>query len=469
MSAPPLLLRHVEVAGRIVDVALSGGRIDNVGPDLRAEGAEVIEGNGGALLPGLHDHHLHLLAAAAAADSIVVGPPEVDGPSSLASVLSAADRRLPPGEWLRAIAYHERVAGDLDRADLDRLVSGRPVRVQHRSGARWTLNSVGIAALDLDSRNHPGIERDADGHPTGRLHRADVWLRDLLPSTTAPDLRELGARLAAFGVTGVTDATPYTQSEELDVLAAAVISGAVPQRVTVTGGPTLSGRRPPAPLLQGPVKIIVDDAGYPHPEQLAAQIAEAHSHGRAVAIHCVTRIALVLALAAWDEVGGRSGDRIEHGAVIPPELFAPLRLHRLTVVTQPAFVSERGDEYRADVEPDDMPHLYRCRTLLDAGVPVGGSSDAPYTDPDPWSAMRAAIERTTPSGSVLGPGERLTATDALDLFLGSAAVPGTPQAIRRGAVADVCLLGSPRAQACERPAADDVAATIVGGSVVYSR
>src|SRR4051812_49503074 len=35
--------------------------------------------------------------------------------------------------------------------------------------------------------------------------------------------------------------------------------------------------------------------------------------------HCVSRAALALALAAWDVVPSRRGDRVEHGAVIPPE------------------------------------------------------------------------------------------------------------------------------------------------------
>ncbi len=45
---------------------------------------------------------------------------------------------------------------------------------------------------------------------------------------------------------------------------------------------------------------------------------------------------------------------------------------------------------------------YRCGTLLATGITVAGSSDAPYSDPDPWAAMRSARDRRSGSGVVLG-------------------------------------------------------------------
>ena len=54
--------------------------------------------------------------------------------------------------WLRGVAYHESVAGPLDRDRLDAWVADRPLRVQHRSGALWMLNSAGIPAFVLHER-----------------------------------------------------------------------------------------------------------------------------------------------------------------------------------------------------------------------------------------------------------------------------------------------------------------------------
>ena len=89
MTTPATLLRHVEVDGRRLDVRIDGGRVTALGSGLPTAGAEVVDGAGGALLPGLHDHHLHLLASAAALGSLDCSPeatPDRDG-------LAAADRK----------------------------------------------------------------------------------------------------------------------------------------------------------------------------------------------------------------------------------------------------------------------------------------------------------------------------------------------------------------------------------------
>lgn len=465
---PPVLLRDVEVQGAAVDVRLHHGVVAAIGPGLRPSAADtVIHGGGGALLPGLHDHHLHLLACAAAAESVAAGPPEVEDRASLGRVLHEADGRLAPGAWLRAVGYHEAVAGDLDRHGLDALSPPRPVRLQHRSGARWTLNSLAIDRLALAEHAHPGIERDSAGGPTGRVHRADDLLAGLIEADP-PELAPLGARLATYGVIGVTDATPYRRRSELAALAEAVRTGALPQRVTVTGGIDLLGVDLPEGLGRGPVKVIIDDGAYPALVTLASDIALAHAAGRPVAIHCVTRPAAVLALAAWDEAGTHRGDRMEHGSVLAPEQVAHLARHGITVVTQPGFIAERGDDYQREVDADDQDHLYRCASLLAAGVPVGGSTDAPYTHADPWRAMRAAVDRRTRHAVALGPAERISARAALGLFLGASDHPGgAERTVAVGHPADLCLLRVPLATALAQLTAENVAATVCAGQVIY--
>jgi len=148
-----LLIRGAEVDGCLADVLIDNGRVVDVTPGLstRMGGNDVFDAQGGGLLPGLHDHHIHLLALAAAARSVPVGPADVRGAEGLAQALRAADAALEPGRWVRAVGYHESVAGPLDRHVLDAMVPNRPVRVQHRSGAMWVLNSAAVQALGLDA------------------------------------------------------------------------------------------------------------------------------------------------------------------------------------------------------------------------------------------------------------------------------------------------------------------------------
>jgi predicted amidohydrolase YtcJ len=437
-------ITDAEVDGRIVDVRWRNGVVLSVRStsdrSLGMDQADVlVDADGGALLPGLHDHHLHLMALAAARASVHVGPPEVLSEAAFALALRSAGRKSMDG-WVRAVGYHESVAGDIDAAALDRLVpegADVAVRVQHRSGQLWILNERAIVAADLGSIEDSGVERDPHGRPTGRVYGLDRLLAQRIP-TPPPDLVGAATEIASYGVTGITDLTPTEDAAELDLLLAHVGHLGFPLDVTITGGlglPTddLTG------LGIGPVKFLPDHR-VPDPDALAEGFRRAHKAGRNVAVHCVSRVGLVVALWAWNEVGARPGDRIEHGGVIPEELFDEIRALGLTVVTQPNFVSERGDAYLAEVDSDDIGSLWRCGSLQTHGIAVAAGTDAPFGHPDPWRAMAAAVNRTTPSGTVLGSSERISPKAALSLFLGGALSPAIPRQIVDGATTDLCLL-----------------------------
>jgi predicted amidohydrolase YtcJ len=119
---------------------------------------------------------------------------------------------------------------------------------------------------------------------------------------------------------------------------------------------------------------------------------------------------------------------------------------------------------RRDVPPGDRPDLYRCATLLRAGVPVALSSDAPYGPPDPWAVIAAATSRRTVSGQVAGPGEAITFSQALSAYLAAPVDPGgPPRRVRPGTSADLIILHAPLAQVPGLP--QPVRAVLVGGAV----
>jgi predicted amidohydrolase YtcJ len=459
-----VLIRRAEIDGAIRDVRIADGRIFEIGDGLAPCADErTLDAAGAALLPGLNDHHIHLLSLAAALASVACSPDAVADRAALAAALRAA-----PGGFVRGVGYHESVAGPLDRAALDALMPDRPARVQHRSGALWILNSRAIDAVGLDGgADAPGVERDAAGRATGRLHRLDAWLRERLPPVPPPDLGSAGRVLARAGVTGATDATPDTDARGLDLLESAVASGALPLRLAVMGGAALPVPRHPA-VARAQRKIVLDERALPAFDALAAEIADAHDSGRGVAIHCVGRAELALAAAALAAAGARRDDRLEHAAVAPPELVELVVECGASVVTQPHFIAERGDDYRRDVEATDRPWLYRTRGWLEAGVRLGAGTDAPFGSPDPWRAIRAAVERRTRSGETLGAPERLAPELALALFLAPLADPGgAPRRIEPGAPADLCLLDRPWRRAREELAIACVRATCRAGRWVY--
>ncbi|MEW5687167.1 MAG: amidohydrolase family protein [Pseudomonadota bacterium] len=454
-----LVLRHVEVEGRPgQDVRIEAGRIAAVGRDLAVDG-DVIDGGGGALIPGLADHHIHLLALAARRASVDLS--EARGADDLAARVAAACARRPAGAWVRALGWHEALTGPLTRAGLDRIAPRHPLRVQHQTGALWVLNSAALAALG-EGDDPPGLD-----HQLGHLLREDAWLRARLPSDP-PDLAPLGAELAACGITHLTDASVTTDASAAALLAAAHRSGDLPQRLTLMSGGPLSAPADAA-FVVGPVKVLLDDHALPDFDDFLVRIAAAREQGRAVAVHCVTAAELALTLAVFEAAGPRAGDRIEHGGVIPPDAITALRRLDLAVVTQPVFVAARGDRYLSEVDPAEQGDLWRCASLLAAGVAVAASSDAPYGGADPWLGITAAVTRRTASGRVLAAGEAVAPDRALALHLDHPAAAGRrPRRVTVGEAADLCLLDAPLADVLAAPSRERVRSTLIGGRIVYA-
>ncbi len=426
-----MLIRHAKLPdGRVADIRVEERITDIADSIVAVDSEQVVDADGGAVLPGLHDHHLHLHAMAAAVDSLAVGPPQVRTKEQLAQALRTAEPG--PDGWIRGIGYHASVAGELDRVQLDALVAVTPVRIQHRSGAMWILNSAALSRVGL-----------AD-HPDGRLHSADEWAAALPRRVTV--LADITAHLARYGVTGITDATPDLSADDVARLSVAHRRGEIPQRLHFLA----PGKR-----------ILHDDRL--DVDELTGWVGNHHDNDTPVALHCVTHPQLVVALAALRAAGGHPRDRIEHAAVVPEDMVADLVDAGVTVVTQPNFVAERGEHYLRDVPADEHRQLWRVASLLRAGIPMAASTDAPFGGMDPWAAMRAAVHRTTGGNEVLGPDECVSAEQALRMFLGHADRPSVPRTVDVGQPGDLMVL-TPTA-VVETLASDMVATTIVGGRI----
>jgi predicted amidohydrolase YtcJ len=452
-------------AGRIADFRIGDGRIVEIGAGLTALSTEsVINAEGATLLPGLHDHHIHLAAFAASLHSLRCGPPDVTSADELASALLELDAQNESG-WLRGIGYHPCVAGDIDRHWLDRYVATRPARIQHRGGRLWVLNSRALELLGNDAP--PGMER-IGGRATGRLYEGDQWLRTRLRNPF-PDLAAASDRLAGFGVTGITDTTPTNGAAEWRYFHRAQLAGQLHQRVRMMGCLELSACANGDTLRVGEYKLHLLESQLPDVDELAENIAAAHSRKRGVAVHCVTLAELIVALHALGVAGARPGDRIEHAAIAPPEQLHAIRAMGLRVITQPHFIAERGDQYRTDVDAADRPWLYRGAGIIAAGIPLAGGSDAPFGSADPWRAMQAAVARATSAGVILGPHEALTPEQALALFLSPPDTPGVGRVgLTVGATADLCLLKRPWSMVREALCSDQVRCTWRAGKCIYS-
>jgi len=428
-----MIIRNAEIEGKVTDVLLADGLIAKIGNNLK--GAPHFDARGGALIPGLHDHHIHLNATAAAMNSVRCGPPEVISEADLIQALKQA------GEgWLRGVGYHHSVAGEIDRAWLDDNGPNRPIRIQHRSGRLWILNSLAMAELD---KAEP---------PDGRLLDSDISLRT---KSQFPDLKPLIARLLSYGITGVTEVTPSNGMAEYENY----LRAARPLRLSIMGRAELGAKQ------SQHLKLHYHDHDLPALESLAQEIKQAHAVGRNIAAHCVTRAELMLTLAALDLAGPVYGDRIEHAAIADDAAIEWMKKLGVIVVTQPNFITEREAAYLKDVPRDEHKNLWRLKAFADAGLKVAAGSDAPFANPNPWAAIAAAVKR--PKGFE---GEAISPEAALALYTKPANDAGAkPRKIEIGEPADLCLLDSSWADARRNLTDVKVQATWVGGELVYNR
>lgn len=468
-----MLIRTAEIDQNVIaDVRIEGAQVVAVGNGFEPEPNElVLDASGKRLLPGLHDHHIHLLSLAASLDSVPCGPPNVCSAQDLMRRLRAgAADSTDDQDWVRGVGYHESVAGDIDRDWLDRAVASKPVRIQHRSGRLWIFNSRGLERLTAEiPRSDRTPLQEIEGRLTGRLYDADDWLRERIGGQF-PSLRRVSHMLASFGVTGVTDTTPHNTLHQYRYFMQSAARGELLQRLILMGDASLDAAEDIEPIRRGATKVHLHESTLPDFDEFRELIVRSHAAGRPVAVHCVTQTELVFTAAAFEAAGSRHGDRIEHASIAPPETLALLASQGLSVVTQPNFIRERGDVYATDVPVDERRWLYRGRGFLDAGIPLAAGTDAPYGEPNPWLAMQAAVDRRTSAGKTLGTNEALTPEQALDLFGGDPLIPGRGQArIEPGMRADLCLLDRAWSIARADLAEVRIQATVRNGELIYAR
>ena len=104
-------------------------------------------------------------------------------------------------------------------------------------------------------------------------------------------------------------------------------------------------------------------------------------------------------------------DRIEHCALALPEQLDRISRLGIKVVTQPSFVTRRAQKYRDQFSPVEQAWLWPLAGLLQRGIEVSFSSDAPTVPSDPSEWIAAA------TGRDLGIAERIDHETARQLCL----------------------------------------------------
>ena len=444
---------------------------------MRAEqgkATRLVDLAGRTLVPGFVDGHGHISGVAMQAISANLLPPP-DGPAtSIADIqrimrdfiatAPAAKAGLAVGFDYDDSQLAERRAPT--RTELDAVSTEIPIMIIHQSGHLGAFNSLALerAGITAASPDPSGgvIQREADGKtPNGVLEESALGLAayKLFPkSTPAQGLATLAAAQKIYMANGYTTVQDgKTDAQSLAMLTGAARAGILkidvvsyPDLITLHDKPVLHG-----PLVSnsytdhfriGGVKLTFDGspqgktawftqpyfqvpagqkpdyagyAAFPKPGEAQGWVDMAYRNNWQLMIHANGDAAIDEMIrtvgVAQKQFGGSDRRTVMiHGQYLRRDQIAPLKALGVFPALFPMHTFYWGDWHRESVAgPVRAEFISPTRAVRDAGMMLSIHHDAPVTFPNSMRVFDSAVNRTTRSGHVLGPDQRLTALEAL--------------------------------------------------------
>ncbi|MEU0858567.1 amidohydrolase [Streptomyces griseofuscus] len=472
---------------RATTVAVRGERIVAVGHDevreLIGPRTEVVDLAGRLLVPGFQDAHAHPVGG-----GLEMGQCDLSGAATRAEYrerITAYARTHADAEWITGGGWAmEAFPGGLPTAaELDDLVSDRPVYLVNRDHHGAWANSRALERAGLDARtpdpSDGRIERHPDGTPTGMLQEGAANLVGRLVPQVSREERVAGLLRAqqllhSLGITAwqdallgehanLTDPTDaYLACAEDGSLTARVVGALWWDRARGTEQiEELLARRAAGTrgrLRSTTVKIMQDGVAengtaallgpyldgcgcasdnsgisFVPPEDLKTYVTELDSRGFQVHFHALGDRAVREALDAVEaarRANGRTDTRphLAHLQVVHPDDIGRFRELGATANLQPLWAA-----HEPQMDELTIPFLgaeraswqYPFGALLRSGATLAAGSDWPVSSPDPLQGIHVAVNRVAPEAPagtpVFLPGERIGLHDALTAYTAGSA------------------------------------------------
>ena len=446
---------------RGTSVLIDGGTIAAAGPGVDPRGAEVVDLDGGTLLPGFIDSHAHPVFGGIqlrACDLTDAG-----GEPRYLEIIARYAREHPELEWISGggweMASFDR--GIPRKESLDAIVPGRPVYLPNRDGHGAWVNSRALELAGIDKNTlDPAdgrIERDAAGEPVGTLQEgAKELVARLLPAMT-DDGRYQGllagqAYMLSLGITGWQDAIVGRHPGEEDATLAYLRAEAEGTLLVTVVGAQWWRRDGGLEQLDEmihrretqrtdryratSVKMMLDGVAENHtaamlspylddhgcdsgnsgldfidPEELPRFVSKLDEQGFQVHFHALGDRAVRNALNAIAQARAANGDsgirhHLAHLQVVHPDDIARFAELGATANIQPLWATNEPQMTELT-----LPFLgetrgtwqYPFAALHQAGAHLAGGSDWPVTTPDPLLGIHVAVNRSLPQTEASGP------------------------------------------------------------------
>ncbi len=381
----------------------------------------------------------------------------------------------------------------VNRHDLDKVSTTRPVGLLHASGHIMNVNSkaLELAGLLKSGINNPGVPLGDDGLPTGELKGPDVMTpvglhvgfdRDMLACDEA-GLIDFAKLCVRCGVTTATDLAARLPEEAVAMMSEVTARQNFPARIVplrfhhgVTPQELIDHvlklkKQSSDRLRLGMIKVVVDGSiqgfsarlrwpgyynGAPNglwyisPEQLRDIINMSLENDIHIHTHTNGDEATELVLDCVEEGLRKHPSRdhrftLQHCQMADSAQFRRMAKLGLCVNLFANHHFYWGDEhYNLTIGPERALRMNACATALENGVPMAIHSDAPITPLGPLFTAWCAVNRLTASGRTQGEEEKIDVDEALyAITLGAAytlKLDGEVGSIETGKRADFAIL-----------------------------
>jgi len=402
------------------------------------------DGDGRTLMPGFIDAHGHIMELGF--KQLTLDLSQTNSLAEAQAAIAAYAREYPERRWIIGTGWNQEKWG-LGRfptaADLDIVVSDRPVWLSRVDGHAGWANSAAIEAAGITAKTEVpsgGRIEMANGKPSGVfVDKAGDLIQKFVP-VPRPAERDLAFSkaqdlLLSHGVTGAADMgttiedwQTYRRAGDagwLNMHIAAYAAG-IDQMIAI------AGPRPTPWLYDDKLKLVgvklyldgalgsrgawlkqpyadaPDQSGLPMlgSAELRNLMSRASMDGFQTAVHAIGDAANAEVLGAIDELAETyDGDRrwrIEHVQIVDPVDLPRLGRNGIISSMQPTHQTSDRQMAEARLGPDRLEGAYAWRTIQSDGGKLAFGSDFPVEAPDPFAGFAAAISRTGPDGQPFG-------------------------------------------------------------------
>ncbi|MGF3055336.1 amidohydrolase [Microbacterium sp. YY-01] len=477
-----------------VDIFVQGGRITDIAPQgAKKPRGHIIHADGAWALPGLWDHHVHVVQWALWSQREFLG----DAQSAReAAYRMAAAPILPDGRKVGA-GYRDALWPDApSRMLIDSHTGEIPTYLINSDVHSVWLNSAALRREQFSGLDDDGVLREELAFEVSRrLNATDDHTADAA-------VIQAGEHAAARGVVGLVD---FDMAWTPDAWARRIRNGFHTQHVSYsiypqdldraiseglrTGDALRDTQLTPqqrTQALMGSLKIISDGslgtrtAACTHaydddpdnrgvltvaPEDLRELLVRAATHAITVAVHAIGDVAASAALDAFSY--SKAQGTIEHAQLLRHSDIVRFVQLGITASVQPQHaVDDR--ELAALLWSQQTSLAYPLQSLVNTDVTLRFGSDAPVSPLDPWLGIAAATS-TDEQGRGARPAQESV---SIDTALAATTRNGTanPAALAAGDEADIVLCETnPATATTQELASMGVVTTIMRGAVTYQK